>query len=116
MSRRPWIGMSRKPALSLFIPGRQVPRQDWLFAPQHDGRFEKRCEDFCQLLDELVTHGSVSKWAIEPMDDRKNYKVVLWHGPMRVDITPDYRKRARIVSTPLPDACFRNLEAGLRRG
>ena len=74
--------------------------QEWLFASQHDGRFEKQYEDICQLLgirvyryrsqieeklgpslDELVTHGYVSKWAIEPMADRKHYKLVLWHGP-----------------------------------
>jgi molybdopterin-biosynthesis enzyme MoeA-like protein len=73
--------------------------QEWLFASQHDGRFEKRYEDICQLLgirvyryrsqieeklgpslDELVVHGYISKWAIEPMANRKNYKLVLWHG------------------------------------
>ena len=73
--------------------------QEWLFTSQHDGRFEKRYDDICQLLgirvyrfqseierklspslDELVTHGYISKWAIEPMADGKNFKLVLWHG------------------------------------
>jgi hypothetical protein len=73
--------------------------QEWLYASQRDGRFEKQYEDICQLLgvrvyqyhsdiirklgpslDELVSHGYVSKWAIEPMANRKTYKLVLWHG------------------------------------
>src|ERR1051326_201204 len=73
--------------------------QEWLFVSQHQGRFEKHYEDVCQLLgirayryrseidrnfgpslDELVTHGYISKWAIEPMATRKGYKLVLWHG------------------------------------
>jgi hypothetical protein len=73
--------------------------QEWLFASQHQGRFEKQYEDVCQLLgirmyqylsdierkfgpslNELVAHGYISKWAIEPMSTRKGYKLVLWHG------------------------------------
>jgi hypothetical protein len=73
--------------------------QEWLYASQRDGRFEKQYDDFCQLLgirvyryrsqieeklgpslDELVKHGYISKWAIEPMAFRKHYKIVLWHG------------------------------------
>lgn len=73
--------------------------QEWLFASQHDGRFEKQYEDVCQLLgiriyrhhseierklgpslNELVSHGYISRWAIEPMAHGKGYKLVLWHG------------------------------------
>ena len=74
--------------------------QEWLYASQRDGRFEKQYEDVCQLLGirvykyrsdierqlnpsliELTTYGYISKSAIEPMADRKHYKLVLWHGP-----------------------------------
>lgn len=74
--------------------------QEWLFASQRDGRFEKKYEDVCQLLgtrayvyvsqieqkfgpslNELVEIGYISKWAIEPMATKNAYKVVLWHGP-----------------------------------
>jgi hypothetical protein len=74
--------------------------QEWLYASQRDGRFEKQYEDVCQLLgirtyryrsdierqlapslNELVKHGYLSRWAIEPMADRKHYKLVLCHGP-----------------------------------
>lgn len=73
--------------------------QEWLYASQRDGRFEKQYEDICQLLgvrtyryrsqieeqfspslNELTTHGYISKWAIEPMAFRKHFKIVLWHG------------------------------------
>jgi hypothetical protein len=73
--------------------------QEWLFASQHDGRFEKQYEDVCQLLgiriyrhhseierklgpslNELVSHGYISRWVIEPMAHGKGYKLVLWHG------------------------------------
>jgi hypothetical protein len=73
--------------------------QEWLYASQRDGRFEKQYEDICQLLgvrtyryhsqieeqfspslNELTTHGYISKWAIEPMAFRKHFKLVLWHG------------------------------------
>src|ERR1700683_4278380 len=73
--------------------------QEWLFASQAEGRFEKRYEDVCHLLgiriyqhlsdierklgpslNELVTHGYISQWAVEPMANEKSYKLVLWHG------------------------------------
>ena len=73
--------------------------QEWLYASQRDGRFEKQYEDVCQLLgiriyhyysdiarqlepslNELTIHGYLSKWTIDPMADRKHYKIVLWHG------------------------------------
>jgi hypothetical protein len=73
--------------------------QEWLFASQRDGRFEKQYEDLCSLLgiriyqhlseikrklgpslDELVTHGYLSRWAIERMSSDQGYKLVLWHG------------------------------------
>ncbi len=74
--------------------------QEWLFASQGDGKFEKQYEDICQLLgvrtyryrsqieeqfgpslNELVRYGYLLKWGIEPMATRKTYKLVLWHGP-----------------------------------
>jgi hypothetical protein len=73
--------------------------QEWLFASQRDGRFEKQYEDICRLLgiriyrhlseierklapslDELVAHGYLSQWAIEPMAKNRGYKLVFWHG------------------------------------
>jgi Replication initiator protein A len=73
--------------------------QEWLFASQRDGRFEKQYEEVCRLLgiciyahlsdikrklgpslDELVTCGYLSQWAIEPMSRDQGYKLVLWHG------------------------------------
>jgi len=73
--------------------------QEWLFASQREGRFEKSYADLCQLLgicayrhlsqierklapslNELVTHGYIAKWIIEPMAGSKTYKLVLWHG------------------------------------
>jgi hypothetical protein len=74
--------------------------QEWLYASQRDGRFEKQYAEVCHLLgirvyryrseierkfgpslNELVIHGYIARWAIEPMADRKTYKLVLWHGP-----------------------------------
>jgi Replication initiator protein A len=73
--------------------------QEWLFASQRDGRFEKRYVDVCHLLgirlyrhrseierklapslNELVAHGYISKWALEPMSHDKSFKLVFWHG------------------------------------
>jgi hypothetical protein len=73
--------------------------QEWLFASQRDGRFEKQYEEVCRLLgiciyahpsqikrklgpslDELVTHGYLSQWALEPMANDQGHKLVLWHG------------------------------------
>jgi hypothetical protein len=77
-----------------------VPQlQEWLFASQRDGRFEKQYVDVCQLLgirvyhylsdierqlkpslDELESHGYISKWAIEMMANDRGFKLVFWHG------------------------------------
>lgn len=73
--------------------------QEWLFASQRDGYFEKQYEDLCRLLgirtydyrskieeklspslNELVTHGYIAKWTIEPTADGTGYKLVIWHG------------------------------------
>ncbi len=73
--------------------------QEWLFASQRDGRFEKQYVEVCQLLGirvyhylsdigrqlkpslvELVAHGYISEWAIEPMAHGKSYKLVFRHG------------------------------------
>jgi hypothetical protein len=95
------IEMSTYTQLENNISRTLVPHlQEWLFASQRDGRFEKKYEDVCQLLgvriyqyhsdierqfkpslDELTTFGYLAKWAIDPMADREHYKLVLWHGP-----------------------------------
>jgi hypothetical protein len=95
------IEMSTYAQLENNISRNLVPHlQEWLFASQRDGRFEKQYEDICQLLgvriyqyhsdierqfkpslDELTTFGYLAKWAIDPMADREHYKLVLWHGP-----------------------------------
>ena len=73
--------------------------QEWLYASQRDGRFEKKYEDVCQLLgvsvyqyrsdierqfrpslDELTAFGYLAKWSLDPMADRDHFKFVLWHG------------------------------------
>ncbi len=74
--------------------------QDWLYATQNHGRFEKRYEaicrllqiteythlseiqrNFCPALDELVRHGYLSRWEIEETADQKSYKIIFFHGP-----------------------------------
>jgi len=92
--------------------------QEWLFASQRDGRFEKRYEDVCQLLgirayeyrskieeklapslNELVAHGYISKWAIAPMAHGKGYKLVFWHGAKyHTDRTSRSESRRRVES------------------
>lgn len=109
--------------------------QEWLFASQRQGRFEKQYENLCQLLgirvyryvsdierklgpslDELVNHGYISKWAIEPMTTRKGYKIVLWHGrkyhrdrQARLDRHPS-RKAAQEQLLPGPERKPRHLQ------
>ena len=103
--------------------------QEWLYASQRDGRFEKQYEDVCQLLgirayryhseidrnfgpslNELTTHGYISKWAIEPMANGKNFKLVLWHGPKY------HRDRqARLSKKPHPEILAAGDTAAARR-
>ena len=73
--------------------------QIWLYASRQEGSFTKRYEEICQILqirqykrrsdirrkfgtslDELKSHGYLADWKIERTRDRKNYKVVLYHG------------------------------------
>jgi len=73
--------------------------QEWLYASQQDGRFEKNYEDMCQLLgirtyahlsdikrklgpslNELVEHGYIDRWEIESTAHEKGYKLVIRHG------------------------------------
>jgi hypothetical protein len=94
------IELSTYTRLNTNIARTLVPHlQEWLFASQRDGRFEKNYEDVCQLLgirtydyrskiqeklgpplDELVMHGYISQWSIMETANGKSYKLVLWHG------------------------------------
>lgn len=74
--------------------------QIWLFASHKAGSFEKRYDELCEILtlqsykvpslilrqlrpslDELTQHGYLEKWRIEKTNDKKAYKIVLFHGP-----------------------------------
>lgn len=74
--------------------------QIWLYASRSEGVFEKRYDDLCVILDirfqthlsqirkqlgpsldELVEHGYLSSWVIEPTLDGRSYKVTAEHGP-----------------------------------
>ncbi len=94
------IDLSAYTKLENNIAKNLVPHlQEWLFATQHQGRFEKQYEDVCQLLgisvyqyrsrieqqfrpslEELTKLGYLSKWALEPMAGGNGYKLVLYHG------------------------------------
>lgn len=73
--------------------------QIWLYASRDAGSFEKRYDEICQMLDlrqysalskikeklgpaldELQQHGYLAAWAVEPTNNKKHYKVVLWPG------------------------------------
>jgi hypothetical protein len=109
--------------------------QEWLYASQHDGRFEKQYEDICQLLgvrtyryrsqvdeqfspslDELTAHGYLSKWAIEPMaNNRKAYKLVLWHGPkFHSDRQARLEKKSRLGLSTTGDTAARPRQRRLK--
>jgi hypothetical protein len=96
--------------------------QEWLFASQRDGRFEKQYEDICHLLgirayeyrskieeklapslNELVAHGYISKWAIEPMAHGKSYKLVFWHGAKYHADRTSRMESQRLVGSPGSD-------------
>ena len=74
--------------------------QQWLYASRSDGRFEKRYEDLCDLLDlrrqayqsyierqlgpsldELVKFGYLANWSIGNTNDGRDFKIVACHGP-----------------------------------
>ena len=93
--------------------------QEWLFASQQEGRFEKKYEDICRLLgirvyeylskieeklapslNELVTHGYLSRWAVEPMANEKGYKLVLWHGAKYHTDRKSRLESQRLVDAP----------------
>src|ERR1017187_8921355 len=106
--------------------------QEWLFASQRDGRFEKQYEDLCQLLgirtyhyhsdihrqlapsfDELLSHGYLSKWAIDTMANRHSYKLVLWHGSKyHSDRHTRLEQKQRIKTIPSGDATDPSPAAG----
>ena len=73
--------------------------QQWLYASRHDGRFEKRYDDLCSLLDlkkqkyrsdvlkqlepslsELQQFGYLSNWSIDETNDGREWKIVGVHG------------------------------------
>lgn len=73
--------------------------QIWLYASRSHGVFEKRYEDLCVILnikeqvhlshmkkqlgpslDELVEHGYLSSWTLDPTFDGRSYKLVANHG------------------------------------
>jgi hypothetical protein len=74
--------------------------QQWLYASRSDGRFEKRYEDLCDLLDlrrqayqsyierqlgpsldELMKFGYLANWSIGNTNDGRDFKIVACHGP-----------------------------------
>jgi hypothetical protein len=84
--------------------------QLWLTATWEQGFFEKPYDEICQILDirqyqhkseiqrklgpslnEFKKYGYLSKWKVEDLDERKNYKIVFYHGEIF------YRDRAKIV-------------------
>ena len=73
--------------------------QVWLFASMEKGSCEKRYDELCQYLnisqyphlskikeklspalDELKSHGYISKWKIEPTSDKTSFKIIFFHG------------------------------------
>lgn len=73
--------------------------QVWLFASVDKGSCEKRYDELCQYLnisqyqhlskikeklspalDELKSHGYISKWKIEPTSDKRSFKIIFFHG------------------------------------
>jgi len=93
--------------------------QEWLFASQRDGRFEKKYEDICRLLgiriykhlseierklapslNELVAHGYIAKWAVEATANEKSYKLVLWHGAKYHTDRKSRLESKRLVDSP----------------
>lgn len=73
--------------------------QVWLFASVEKGSCEKRYDELCQYLnisqyqhlskikeklspalDELKSHGYISKWKIEPTSDKTSFKIIFCHG------------------------------------
>lgn len=73
--------------------------QIWLYASTSDGKFEKRYTELCEILnitryqhlskikeklgpslDELVKFEYLSSWKVEKTANRKDYKVVFFHG------------------------------------
>jgi len=74
--------------------------QVWLYASRNKGRFEKRYEDLCEILDikrethrahirkqlgpsldELVSFAYLRSWSIELTADGREFKLVAEHGP-----------------------------------
>lgn len=97
--------------------------QQWLYASRSEGRFEKRYEDLCELLDlrrqryvsdiqkqlrpsldELQEYGYISEWCVEPTNDGRDYKVVAHHGPKffedQVQVLPSRGSQNLIDNSP----------------
>ncbi len=82
--------------------------QIWLYASSGDGRFEKRYTELCEILnitrynhlskikeklgpslDELVRFEYLSFWKVEKTANRRDYKVVFFHGrKFHTDLLP----------------------------
>lgn len=73
--------------------------QIWLYASREQGVFEKRYDEICQILNitqytypskikeklspsfnELVEQDYLSSWEVAKTADKKDYKIVFWHG------------------------------------
>ncbi|HEY8459652.1 MAG TPA: replication initiator protein A [Blastocatellia bacterium] len=73
--------------------------QVWLFASVEKGSCEKRYDELCQYLNisqyrhlskireklgpalnELKSHGYISRWKIEPTSDKTSFKIIFFHG------------------------------------
>jgi hypothetical protein len=96
--------------------------QVWLYASRMEGRFEKRYDELCQILDiahhphlsvirrqlepslaELQHHGYLADYAIELTADGDEYKIVAVHGPKFYD---DQKLRAALPTAALTEAEF----------
>lgn len=94
------VDLGRYLRLKAHIAKALVPHlQIWLYASRDAGIFEKRYDEFCQVLNlrsysqpskikeklgpslnELVRHGYLSSWSLELTSDQSQHKIILRHG------------------------------------
>jgi hypothetical protein len=91
--------------------------QVWLYASRNEGRFEKRYQDLCAILDirhqkhlslikkqlapsldELQYYGYLASYRIEVTSDGRDYKIVADHG------TKFFKDQKTRAALPLPEA------------